>query len=89
MQVAKPEQMPYFFNCVKDPKRLSLVFNSKKALFEQVKELQANSMFGSDFSNELQLAESNVYIRVKEIKNGFNFKAVQGSYKDLKIIYEF
>lgn len=37
-----------------------------------VKELQSETMFGKSFKNELYCAQSNIFTRIKEIKNGFN-----------------
>ena len=53
MEEATPDMMPYFFNLVKDPKRLSLVFATKAALFAYVLELQRESLFGEAFDKEV------------------------------------
>lgn len=63
--------IPQYYNLIKDPKRFSLVFKSKKKLFAFVNELRGDNLFGIDFEKEMHFEDSQLYIRVKEVKNGF------------------
>eukprot|EP00801_Mesodinium_rubrum_P000318 Mrub_00318.p1 GENE.Mrub_00318~~Mrub_00318.p1 ORF type:complete len:1191 (-),score=170.30 Mrub_00318:38-3313(-) len=81
-------KIPYFYNLIKDPKRLSLVFATKSELYNFVKELRSDKMFGENFSKEMSFEDSQIYIRIKEIKNGFK-EAKAGAYQDLKVIFEY
>eukprot|EP00801_Mesodinium_rubrum_P000312 Mrub_00312.p1 GENE.Mrub_00312~~Mrub_00312.p1 ORF type:complete len:1169 (+),score=156.45 Mrub_00312:456-3509(+) len=85
---ATPDKIPYFYNLIKDPKRLSLVFKTKAELFAFVSELRSDKLFSQDFSREICFEKSNIFIRIKEVKNGFK-DSKAGEYQDLKIIFEY
>lgn len=70
--------IPYFYNLVKDPKRLSLVFETKDMLYAFVQGLQDENLFGAQFDREVCCPGSNIFVRVQELKNGFSSSARQG-----------
>lgn len=69
--------------------RMSILLDTLEDMNSYMQKLTI--VFGGDYKTIHQFQEIDMYMRIKEIKNGFlNYNPLtdDGSYKDLKIIYE-
>lgn len=65
----KPDKVPWCINLIKDFMRMSILLETIEDMWAYMQNL--TKVFGSDYKTIHWFEELNMYLRVKEIKNGF------------------